>query len=257
MPFRLAPQLLYAGLLCLAAGRGGHLLALTAAVLVLDLAVHLLPWRLPRADRSVLGYWGESLAYVVPLGAVAGVWLVAAPDRSGATLPAGTSSLAVWLLVAVAVGIALAGLSGTNLRALRTGDLAFLAGPLRPNQAAARIVSVLAAPFLEETVFRGVPAGLPGWYAIAGLLLGGTAFVCRHHLVKGWESRDRWIVVRHELLAAVLLTGLVVGSGSVWPAIVAHLLANLPGVVLDGQRADRRVGRPADKRSDEESDVPW
>jgi hypothetical protein len=237
-----------------AGGWAGLLLEVTGAVLVLDVVLHRLPWRVPRSDRSAAAYWGEVLCYLVPLAAVTAAWSVVRP--AGASADPDTlgswGRLTVWLLAGVAVGTALTFLAPVNLRALRSGDLAFLAGPLRPDHAAARTTAALAAPVVEEVVFRGVPAALPGWWWIPALVLGNLALVCRHHLVRGGEDRAHRVRVRHEVRSAVLFSALLLLSGSVWPAVVAHLLGNVPAAVLDAQRAAawRRDAAPVGNRGE-------
>jgi membrane protease YdiL (CAAX protease family) len=84
-------------------------------------------------------------------------------------------------------------------------------------------------------MFRGLPLGLARGSVLA-LVLGGLTFVAGHHLVRGNPARASRLLVRYEFTAAAVLAGLVVASGSIWPAVVAHVLANLPSVVLHWQR---------------------
>jgi membrane protease YdiL (CAAX protease family) len=230
------PQCLL-GALLLFTGQGA-LSRLVAGVLFLDVVLHRLPWR-PREDRTAFGYWVEALTYTLPLTAVAIAWVVLDPAAHEA------GPLA-WFAAAPLVAGVIIRLSGVNLTALRSGDLAFLAGPLPLHRVTARGLAVIVSPLFEEVLFRGIPATLPRLQAV-GLLLGGAAFVAHHHLGRG-DDPATLPAVRIELIAAVLLGGLVVASGSVWPAVAAHLLANVPHLVLDVQR----LRTPAD---DDESDV--
>jgi hypothetical protein len=211
----------------------------TAAVVAVIAVVYSLPWRVPRDDRTPFGYWFEALVCAVPLAAGAVWWLAMDPHGARAAFPPTRPAifwLPAWLVVAVAVGIVIVWWSGVNLRALRTGDLAFLAGPLPAHRAAARIWTVVVSVVSEEVIFRGVPAGI-GSYQMPAMLVGAVAFVSGHHIVRGAQHRLQWRVVGNEMGAAVLLGGLVVLSGSVWPAVAAHAIADIPHVTLDLQRA--------------------
>lgn len=210
----------------------------TAAVVAAIAVVHSLPWRVPREDRTPFGYWFETLVCAVPLVAGAVWWL--AMDLHGArgALPSTRPTmfwLPAWLVIAIAVGIVIAWSSGVNLRALRTGDLAFLAGHLPAHRATARIWTNVVCIVSEEVIFRGVPAGI-GTYQVPVMLVGAMAFVSGHHMVRGAQHRLQWRVVGNETGAAVLLGGLVMLSGSIWPAIAAHAIADIPDVTLDLQR---------------------
>jgi hypothetical protein len=223
----------------------------TAAVVAAHAVVYSLPWRVPRDDRTPFGYWFESVVCTVPLLAGTVGWLALNPHGARADLPSTRPAavwLPAWLAVALAVGIVLVWRSGINLRALRTGDLAFLAGPLPAHRAAARTWIVVVSVVSEEIIFRGVPAGM-GAFQLPTMLFGAMAFVSGHHMVRG-TGRPRWRVVGNETGAAVLFGGLVLLSGSVWPAVAAHAIANIPHVTLDLQRA-----RADQAESDQVSEV--
>ena len=169
------PHLVAAGLLL--AVSDSWLAQVTAVALVLDVAIFLAPWRLPRTERRPWSYWAETLAYAVPLAAVAAWWLVTNAGDASAHLPS-----VGWWLVGLAVGAGLVIVSPVKLRAVISGDLAFLAGPLPPYRYFARLFSFVSAPVAEELIFRGVPAATA---SVPLLLVAGLAFVCRHHLVSG------------------------------------------------------------------------
>jgi hypothetical protein len=145
------PQCLL-GALLLFTGQGA-LSRLVAGVLFLDVVLHRLPWR-PREDRTAFGYWVEALTYTLPLTAVAIAWVVLDPAAHEA------GPLA-WFAAAPLVAGVIIRLSGVNLTALRSGDLAFLAGPLPLHRVTARGLAVIVSPLFEEVLFRGIPATLP------------------------------------------------------------------------------------------------
>jgi membrane protease YdiL (CAAX protease family) len=231
------PVCCYAVVLTAAGGTAAYLL--TGVALFAHAVVYLLPWRVPRDDRTPFGYWSETIACSVPLTLATAGWLLLAPHGARASLWAPRPSAAwflVWTGVAGIAGLAMILCSGLDLRALRAGDLAFLAGPLPPYRAAARTWSVFVSVVSEEVIFRGVPAGI-AHLRLAVMCAGAAAFVSGHHMVRGAEDLLRPRVVANEVGAAVALGGLVLASGSVWPAIIAHAVADLPHVALDFQRA--------------------
>lgn len=236
-PFALfsIPSFVYAALLSGFAG-GVGLVLLTSVAVTVHALVHLLPWRVPRNDRSVLGYWFETAVCAVPLAAGTLAWAII--DPGGALFSAPISGrLLAGLAAAPFAAAAMIWLSGISLSALRSGDLAFLAAPLPLHRAVARITSVASAVFAEEVIFRAVPAGLTSYGTLA-MAAGAAAFVSGHHMVRGSGERWNWRMVRYEVSAAVLFAGLVGMSGSVWPAVAAHALTNAPQVTLDLQRAE-------------------
>jgi hypothetical protein len=209
-----------------------------AAAITAYATCYALPWRVPRDDRTPLGYWFEALICTLPLVAGSAACLMSgictgSPARrvQRALLP-----LPAWYLVAIIAGIAIIWWSGINLRALYTGDLAFLAGLLPVHRAMARTWIVAVAVVGEEIVFRGIPRGI-GTHWLPAMIVGAIAFVCSHHLVRGAADRLRWLVIRTEAGAAILFGMLVALSGSVWPAVLAHAITDVPHVMLDLQRA--------------------
>jgi len=209
--------------------RQGDLLArICGLVLIFDLLVHVAPWRLPRSNWSALKYWFEGLLYVVPMtlvgigGVLLGAyWAVHTPG-------------ALWFLAGCALGCALVVLSRINLVGLYRGDLAFLAGPDRPSFVAARAASVIVAPFPEELFFRGAVLALPNVDPLVAVL-SATAFVARHHLLRGVDRWKRDLVLV-EVAGAIGFTALTVASHSVYPAMVAHVINNAPGAAVQLQR---------------------
>ena len=214
---------------------------LTAAAIATNVIAYLLPWQVPRDTRTPFGYWFEVLVCTAPLAVATAGWLALDPNGARADLPSSHPTvlwLSIWLVVAVAIGIVVIWSSVINMRALVSGDLAFIAGPLPPHRAAARSWSVIVSVLSEEVIFRGVPAGI-GSYQTLAMLVGAVAFVSGHHMVRGSQDQMRWRVVGNQMGAATLLGGLVMLSGSVWPAVTAHTIANIPHIALDFQRAKR------------------
>ena len=213
--------------------RGGDLSRVTAIALLADVGVCLLPWRLPRQERSGGSYWLETLAYVLPAGAVAvaglavgASWAVATPDPW-------------WFLAGFGVGALLVKLSAIDLHALVSGDLAFLAGADKRSHAAARAFAGSISPVTEEAFFRGAALALPAPTVVTAAL-SPLAFVARHHLVRGVPRTDRRVIAV-ELVGAILFTSLAVASGSFYPALLGHLVNNAPVVVLEVQVAKQAI----------------
>jgi hypothetical protein len=209
-----------------------------ALLILLDVVVMSLPWRVPRATRSLPSILLETIAYqVAPIAAVA-VALTHHRDWFTAVPPA------AWLVAGAALGGGLVLGSGMRLKLLLAGELAFLAGPDRPGHAAALASSSVLAAGCEEVLFRGVAlaavgvaAGAsPGAAAWALALLAAVAFVARHHLPPAASARTGPRGLAIQAAAAGGLLALTVGSGSLYPAMLAHLVNNAPAAVLAVQR---------------------
>lgn len=213
-----------------AAAVSGGLGPAVAALVVVDIAVMSLPWRVPRAGRSMPSIWLENLAYLVmPMGAL----LAAIATRPGWLGNAGSWW---WYAVAVVAGAALVAGSGVDLRALASGELAFLMGPRPKQHAAAHVLSALVGPPGEEVAFRAPLLYTSGVAAVAAPPLGVLGFVARHHLAPQARDRiDRRVLVT-QVAAALIFLALTALSRSVYPALVAHLLNNIPQAVLEAQR---------------------
>jgi len=167
-------------------------------------------------------------------------WLGYARSRAGnRSAVGGGAGAPAGLAAAVVTGCLLAYGSGIDVRALLGGDLVELAGPDRPGHTLARATHATLGAIAEESLFRGAVLAL---HALAPATIGATilAFVARHRLLKGaapWSARTLAV----EIVGAALFTGLALASGSVVPAIAAHLTANAPFITLQIQRA--RLGR--------------
>jgi hypothetical protein len=227
--------LAFAGVLL---GRGG-IWRLGGALLVLDVAAQLLPWRYPRSPRSAVSLWAENLLYLTaPVGLL--VAAVATGQPWLRALPA-----APWWLAAVALAAALVWLGGLPLRALLSGDLAFLMPPTtRPHKATA-CVSMAAAPAGEEMLFRAPLLTVTGLGALPLGLLAAVAFVGRHHLPPGLHERTTGRVLATEVVAAAGLGLLTWASRSIYPALLAHYLNNAPSLWLEAGRRLEPAPRPA------------
>ncbi|MER8235555.1 CPBP family glutamic-type intramembrane protease [Streptomyces sp. NPDC094049] len=189
-----------------------------------------LPWRVPRRRRGGASFWAEtSVGMLVPVGA--GVLAVVCGPSWFGDAPAWW-----WYPLSVAVGVLLVLLSGMNLRALASGDLAFLYGPTARPHALARVTASTLSPTGEEVVFRGVYLMAPAAAAWPLGLLAAVAFVARHHLAPGDNRRGSARATATEVGAAVVLLALTAASGSILPALVAHLVNNAPSIVFELQR---------------------
>ncbi|HWT95348.1 MAG TPA: CPBP family glutamic-type intramembrane protease [Solirubrobacteraceae bacterium] len=214
------------------AAEGGTWATVVAALLLADLAVHLLPWSTPRLVRSGRSFWAESTLYLVAptaaivLGFALGEpWALTTPD-------------AWWFAVAAPVGALLIWISGMDLPALARGDLAFLYSPSPRSHCAARVTAGTVAPPGEEALFRGLAAA-PG-LGLGALALSAVAFVARHHVMAGTNSRTTPRALATEIVAATALTALAALSGSILPGLLAHWINNAPIVVLDLQMTFRQ-----------------
>jgi hypothetical protein len=233
------PELVYSVVLAVSGGTPAYFLL--AAMVAAHAIAHLLPWRLPRDDRTPFGYWAEVLTCTSPLAAGAAFWFIFPIHGAWAALPSSRPQLLwlpAWFGVAAVGGAALIWVSGISLAGLRTGDLAFLVGPLPVQHVAARTWTVVISIVAEEVVYRGAPAGAPSYRAMA-VACAAVAFVSNHHMVRGTEAWLRLRNICFEVSASVIFGGLVLLSGSIWPAIMAHAIANAPHLTLDIQRARR------------------
>ncbi|WP_431043041.1 CPBP family glutamic-type intramembrane protease [Streptomyces sp. P1-3] len=203
-----------------------------AALVAVDALAGLLPWRMPRTLRTGIAYWGENaIALAVPISFIA-----VAAGTGASWLTQGTDWW--WYLVALALAAVLLLAGGMNFRLLFSGDLAFLMGPSTPLQARTRATTGTLAPFGEESLYRSVAVTASGPAGIAVSLLGAAAFIARHHVGDSkWRKAPRVLAV--ELLAALSLLALVALSGSIYPALLAHLVNNAPSVLLELQRSQK------------------
>ena len=209
----------------------GSIWRVAAALLVLDVAVQILPWRLPRAERHVASVVAEEATYLV----VPTAFLVVALVQGRSWVTAGAAPW--WFAVAVVLGAGLVGLSGMPMRALISGALAFMTPPIRGPHKWARATSVIVAPPGEEALFRGIAVAVSGAAAVPLGLLAGVAFVARHHLAPGVSARTAPRIVVTQAVAAAALLALTLASGSILPTLLAHYVNNMPSLLLEVQRS--------------------
>ncbi|WP_433386938.1 type II CAAX prenyl endopeptidase Rce1 family protein [Micromonospora sp. KLBMP9576] len=207
---------------------GGTEARIVAVLLAVEVALMCLPWRVPRTMRSGLSFWAETLAgLVAPIGAIimavvmGSSWLVTGADWW-------------WFAVAVAVAVGLVALSDMRMKSLFSGELAFVFGPTPRAHGLARAFAGTVCSVGEEAVFRA-PVLLAGATLPVGLL-GGIAFVAQHHIQPGTNRRGSTRSTLVEISAAVAWLALTVLSGSIYPALVAHVINNIPNVLLELQR---------------------
>ncbi len=203
-----------------------------AVLVVVDALTGLVPWTMPRTLRTGVAYWSENaIALVVPISFIAIAAGVRAPWIT-------QGAVWWWYVVALAVAGVLLLAGGMNIRLLLSGDLAFLVGPSTPLQARTRAATGTLAPFGEEALYRSVAVAAAGPGGVVAGLLGAAAFIARHHVADSqWRKAPRVLAV--ELLAALSLLSLVVLSGSIYPALLAHLVNNAPSVLLELQRSEK------------------
>jgi membrane protease YdiL (CAAX protease family) len=207
---------------------GGTTTGLVGALLAVEVALLCLPWRLPRERRGRLSFWAESLTGLsAPIGALV-VVAVSRPDW----LTRGVDWW--WWAAGVATGAGLVLLGRIDLRALASGELAFLLGPTRHGRARATVGAL--APFGEEALFRGPVLAAPASAVGPIGLLAAVAFVALHFVQPGDNARGSTRAMVVAIVAAAALLVLAIGSGSIYPGLVAHVLNNVPGVVLELQR---------------------
>lgn len=217
--------LAYAATLWLRDARGDRALAL---LVMGETVLMCLPWRLPRSHRSGASFWAETLAgMVAPAGALA-VALV-----TGAAWLRAVGAW-WWYPLGVLAGLALLAISGVRPRAVFSGEIAFALGPTRRPHARARAFTTVVSPPGEEALFRG-PALVTPHVASFGLLA-AVAFAARHHVQPGSNGRGAPRQTLTEMVAAAGLLLIVLWSHSIYPALAAHLVNNLPGFVVEFQR---------------------
>lgn len=200
-------------------------------LLVVETILLCLPWSLPRDQRVPAGFVAESAAgLLVPVGAVVVLVVAGAPRLfAGADL--------WWYLVGAGFGAVLVLLGGIDLGGLLDGSLAFLLGPTPRPHGVARAVCSLAGPPGEEAVFRGVVLVAAAGSALPLAMIGAVAFVARHRVQPGANGRATSRAFLVEVAAAVGFLVITAWSGSLWPALLGHLLNNLPAFLLQLQRA--------------------
>jgi membrane protease YdiL (CAAX protease family) len=204
---------------------------LIAAFTAAEVLLLWLPWRLPRRRRSPGGYWLESLV------------AMSAPVLAGCVSSAtGASWLTAgsrwwWYLIGAVLGAGLLVVGGVRVRRVVSGELAFVLGPTQRSHALAVAISGVVGVPAEEALFRA-PL-LTAATSTSFALLAAVAFVACHHIQPGTNGRGTTRATAVEILGAVGLAALVAASGSIYPAVIAHLINNIPGVAIELQRERR------------------
>lgn len=214
-----------------ASGGAGGIGWIVTAVLGVDLAVQLLPWRLPRPERGAASLWAEAMLYLaLPLAFALVMLLAKEPWLSGSrlTLP--------WAAAAVAAGAFLLWAGGLPLASLFSGAVAAVAPPVRPAHKGSRVTSVALAPPGEEFLFRGPVLAVPHAAALPLGLVAGAAFVARHHVPPGFSARTTGRALATQIAAAAIFLALTLGSRSLIPALIAHWINNAPSVAFEAMR---------------------
>ena len=214
--------------------RGDSFAYAAAVVFAIDVVVYFLPWQLPRGPWPAWKLWAETATYVVPMAALGAAGIATGQEWASAPEP-------WWFVAAVPVGGALLLSTGISLPALVRGDVAFLLGADTVGRTSARASGSAAAAFTEEAAYRGAAIFGPGPHPV-GAVLSGAAFVARHYRMRGFPRGVRARRLAFEVLGAVLLTALAVASGSIYPGVVAHALANVPMITAEIQRGRLAAG---------------
>jgi len=172
----------------------------------------------PAPDPVGPRLFGLAWVFYLLLGIAAVVWIGARRGRIESALFVDPSRWWIDLLLGAGCGIALIGLweiVGRRLDATRHFEalLRSLLGSLDANQA---VGLALLSGFAEELFFRGAVQGAWGfWWATA-------LFAALH------TGRDRglWVWTAFAAVAGLAFGGLVLWTGNLLAAIVAHVLVN-------------------------------
>ena len=142
-------------------------------------------------------------------------------EAAAASLPwLTTPPSAMWAVAGLAAGLALAAAARLYLRLLAA--LGVQAAPRRDLPRGALpllITAVVAGPLVEEAAVHGFIMGgllLPVWGTTGALLLSSLMFGLAHPLPSiPWACG-----------CGLVLGGLTIGSGTIWPAVLAHAVVN-------------------------------
>lgn len=201
--------------------RGAEALAL--AYLLVALSLYLPRWLLARGpDVGLSGGepWVGQLGLLasLSLGYLLGLRPRLSPGRYGAR----------WQALAGAVlGAPLLWLSVAGLSALVPGAAEASRAQITGTSLGLLALVVCVAPVLEEALYRGllIPLLTQGFGRTAGVLLAAMLFAGAHGSAALFLG---------SFVAALLLTGLVLLSGRLWPAMLAHALHNLGTLLFAG-----------------------
>jgi membrane protease YdiL (CAAX protease family) len=198
-----------------------------ACLVLVETSLLLLPWRLPRIRRSNVSFCVEiAVGLITPVGAMV-TTLVTRPDWLTSV------GNPLWYLAALGLLAVLIRAEGIDLRSVLNGDLSFIAGTTPAWFRRARSTTIVAGPVGEEFAFRG-PVLTGADPAVA--ILAAAAFVARHHVQPGRNGSGTPRARVVEVLGAVGFLVLTWSAGALYPALVAHLLYNMPGLVVELRR---------------------
>lgn len=202
-----------------------------APFVILDVAGGLLLWRIDRQLNSLRGRLMENFGYLTTFILIIATLAVFSPAL------ALTFGPPYWYLAGLGSGLLLIWLSGMRVSSLLSGELAFLAGPKPWGAAIVSTAAITSGAVAEEALYRGGAIGAAGLAIVPIAILGALTFCGKHHL-PGWAA-NRWNrrTLSVEIVSAVIFLVLVIASHSLYPAILAHIVNNLPSVVLQVQRA--------------------
>lgn len=196
--------------------------------------------RMVEGHRPAL--YRDTVVVLLLLGVVSGMMGVPRYgwDGMGLTLPpGGWTALVGWSLAAVAGGLTVSALAHGVGLLTRTPERPLVAALLpRTTRERLAFLGVSAAAGLgEETAFRG--------YALAGLtaLAGVPAAVLLSSLAFGLSHAYQGpLGVVRTATTGFVLAWVVLASGSLWPAVVGHVLLNIILGIAGGERLLRRPG---------------
>jgi membrane protease YdiL (CAAX protease family) len=210
---------------------GGFYAELGGAVSV-DLLAGITLWRLGRISSLRRAQLLENIGYLTVFALAIAITVLARPMWLAAT------GAWPWYGGGIVVGLGLIWLSGLRPAAIASGELAFLAGPKPVADAIVSSAILVAGAAAEEVMFRGPALAKPMATALQAALLGAVLFVARHHF-PGWASARRSARRTYavEVAASLAFVVLTIMSGSIYPAIVAHVVSNCPSVVILIQRS--------------------
>jgi membrane protease YdiL (CAAX protease family) len=188
-------------------------------------------WRLGRIRSLPRAQLLENIGYLTVFALAIAVTVLARPKWLA------TAGAWPWYVAGLVVGLCLIWVSGLRPAAIASGELAFLAGSKPVADTIVGSAILLAAGAAEEVMFRGPALARPLPAAIQAALLGAVLFVARHHF-PGWASvrRSAARIYAIEIASSLAFVILTIMSGSIYPAVVAHVISNCPAVIILIQR---------------------
>jgi membrane protease YdiL (CAAX protease family) len=197
-----------------------------------DLLAGITLWRLGRISSLRRAQLLENIGYLAVFALAIAVTVLARPTWLAA------AGAWPWYGGGIVVGLCLIWLSGLRPAAIASGELAFLAGPKPVADTIVSSAILFAGAAAEEVMFRSPALAKPMATALQAALLGAVLFVARHHF-PDWASARRSAprVYAVEVAASLAFVILTIMSGSIYPAVVAHVMSNCPSAVILIQRS--------------------